>query len=377
MKSVVTFLHSGYHRLAPYDLRVKLWAARRRVVVNADRRPRPEASAAERYAVRLIGNTALKNSAFAQTVVARSASSGSEHTMLKTWIEYALGTNERGNSAVHSLQQHIEVVGARQLDIGCAYGGTSIAFASAGAEAYGVEIDPGLLELAKTNLADHPGVQCRLLCGDILQPELANSMGQFDIITCDNVIEHVEKASQLVSTIAHLLKPSGVCQLAIPNAFAYQQVMRDGHYGLFGLTLFERDRAITYYHAAGNTEAYSVGEYCFTYDDYEKMFANAGLRLTLLNPLPYRKAGVASLRQQITKMRDVFEKQVTGHTIPIEFQDEIRANLGQYLSQFSARYAEYQAANNAGKSASSGGRLLNDYQQEQWQVLVRHTHANG
>lgn len=372
MKPAITFLHREYHRLVPYSVRVKLWTAWRRVVVTADRRPRPESSAVERYAVQLIGKRALSSSAYARTIVARNTS-GPEHTMLKTWVEYALGTNERGNAAVRSLRQYIDVVGARHLDIGCAYGGTPIAFAKAGSEAYGVEINPGLLELARVNLADHPGLQCTLLSGDILQPELANSLGQFDIITCDNVIEHVEKASQLVSTIAHLLKPSGVCHVAIPNAFSYSQVMRDGHYGLFGLTLLERDRAIAYYHATGNTEDYSVGEYCFTMDDYEKMFADAGLRLVLLNPSPSRKANVESMRRQIAMMRDVFARQVADGTIPAEFQDEIRINLDRYLSRFNARYAEYLATRNPAKLAAFGVRLLNDYQQEQWQVQVRHS----
>lgn len=373
VRSVLRLPRSVYHRLVPYDLRIKAWEARHLLSLDPDKLPRPGASASERYAVRLIGNRALKSSVFAQTIVGRNDASAPEHTMTRVWVQFALGTNQRGVEAVRSIRREINIEGARSLDIGCAYGGTPIAFAQAGAEAYGLEIDPGLLELGKLNRADHPGVRCELLNGDILQPEVANALGQFDIITCDNVIEHVQRASQLVETIARILTPRGVCQMGIPNAFSCSQVMRDGHYGLFGLTLLPRDRAIEYYQAAGNTDLYGVEEYCFTFADYMAMFTAAGLSLELQNALAFDRGALTALGGYGARMRRLFERQVSEGKIPATFQGEIRASLDTYLAQFEQRYAEYKAAGDSFKAAELlGKRLLTDYQQDQWVTLSRH-----
>ena len=372
MRAVTGIPRSVYHRLVPYDLRLKAWEARQRFSLDPDRLPRAGAPASERYAVRLIGNRALKRSLFAQAIVQRYTGDTPEHTMMRTWVEYALATNRRGAEVVRSEQPFIAVAGARTLDIGCAYGGTPIAFAQAGTEAYGVEIDPGLLELARLNLADHPGVACTLLVGDILQPGVADDLGQFDIITCDNVIEHVQRASHLVAMIARLLTTRGVCQMGIPNAFSFPEVMRDGHYGLFGLTLLPRERAIAYYHAVGNDDPYGVEEYCFTFDDYVTMFAQAGLRLELLDARPFDRSEVEAMSGYSARMRTLFQRQVAEGRIPQAFQSEIRAHLDEYLARFDARYAEYAAARDPERARTLGSRLLADYQQNQWVTLSRH-----
>ncbi len=373
--AVTRIPRSMYHRLVPYDLRIRFWEARRKTPFDLDHIPRPGAPATERYAVRVIGKRALSRSRFAQTIVRREDPSAHEHAMTRVWVEFALGTNQRGVEAVRGVEQEIEIAGARMLDIGCAYGGTPIAFAEAGAEAYGVEIDPGLLELAKLNLADHPQARCTLSNGDILQPAVEQALGRFDIITCDNVIEHVERASALVETIARMLTARGVCQMGIPNAFSVSEVMRDGHYGLFGLTLLPRDRAIAYYQAAGNTDPYGVEEYCFTYAEYVALFERAGLSLELVNALAFDRGALDSLGRSGARMRGHFERQVAEGRIPAAFRDEIRERLDEYLARFAARFAAYKAERDPVKAEVLGSRLLTDYQQNQWVTRSRHSSA--
>ncbi|MEW6270266.1 MAG: hypothetical protein AB1689_13325, partial [Thermodesulfobacteriota bacterium] len=57
------------------------------------------------------------------------------HTMYDVWLDYALSTNLRGAWVVDVLQQYQPVRGRRALDVGCAYGGFSVAFAEAGGRA--------------------------------------------------------------------------------------------------------------------------------------------------------------------------------------------------------------------------------------------------
>jgi 2-polyprenyl-3-methyl-5-hydroxy-6-metoxy-1,4-benzoquinol methylase len=331
----------------------------------------------ERIAIQTVGKRALRQSDFAQAVVRHTPSVDPRHPMFRTWIEYPLGTNDRGEEVVRTVQRyHPQIAGARSLDIGCAYGGTPIALARAGVEATGIEIDPGFLELAKANLQDHlrkqPELACTLLVGDMLQPTVAEPLGMFDIITCDNVIEHVEKASTLIDTIARVLtSPDGVCVMGIPNAFSVLQVKRDGHYALFGLTLLERDDAITYFSDTGHTDGYSVGEYCFTLEDYRQMFEAAGLTMELLHPPVYSARAVEELMHQVMRLRATLATQASNNKIPSSVGAKIEAALARYIDGFQARYQAYCAAP-TGERAALGNQLLADYQDEQWQVLARH-----
>jgi 2-polyprenyl-3-methyl-5-hydroxy-6-metoxy-1,4-benzoquinol methylase len=364
-------MRAVYHRLIPYDIRIRVWESRRRLSIDPDKLPGRSASPTERITIRMIGKRALKSSSFAQAVLRHTAALDTRHPMLRTWIEYPLGTNQRGDEVVQTVRQYLNPAGVRSLDIGCAYGGTPIAFARAGADAYGLELDPGLLALAKCNLADHPGLRCTLMTGDILQPQVAQPLGQFEIITCDNVIEHVEKASMLIETIAQMLAPSGVCIMGIPNPFSYLQVMRDGHYALFGLTLLEREQAITYFIAAGHTDPYGVGEYTFTLSDYTDMFHRAGLEITLLNAQACSASEVEALRRRLIDLRAMFAAQIDEGKIPAVAQPAIERGLARYLSEFDALHAAYRAAPSLKAAAELGSRLLVDYQQDQWQALVR------
>jgi 2-polyprenyl-3-methyl-5-hydroxy-6-metoxy-1,4-benzoquinol methylase len=372
MQPVTQFARNIYHRLIPYDLRMRVWTMRRHLSFAPDHLPGRGASPTERIAIRFIGKRALRTSGFAQAVLRHTAGLDTHHAMLRTWIEYPLGTNQRGEEAVQVARQHIAVTGARSLDIGCAYGGTPIAFARAGADAYGLELDAGLLGLAQYNLADHPGLSCTLLTGDILQPEVAQSLGQFDIITCDNVIEHVEKASRLIETIARMLRPDGVCVMGIPNPCSYLEVLHDGHYALFGLTLLDREQAIAYFVDAGHADAYGVGEYTFTLDDYRAMFHQQGLSGTLLNAQAYSSGEVEALKARLPALRARFAALAQEGSIPVAARPAIERGLERYLAGFDARYAAYRAAPDRAAAAELGGRLLVDYQQDQWQVLSRH-----
>lgn len=380
MNPAVGLLHTTYHRLVPYSIRIKLWSMRQAsaggTVVTRMSSSQERTVSPEYLAIQILGGLAVNQSQFAKAIIARHSVPGPAHTMMKTWLEYALTTNARGEAAVREIQQRSTVEGSRTLDIGCAYGGMPIAFAIEGADAYGVEIDADLLELARLNLADHRGVSCTLLAGDILQPGFAESLGQFDIITCDHVIEHVDKASVLVATLSRLLNPEGVCLLGIPNPFSCSEVVRDGHYGLFGLTLLERDRAIAYYSAAGNTNAYAVGEYCFSFDEYVQMFSDAGLTLEAMNPAMYSPEAVEALAIEKADIRRIFEEQVADHRIPPALADELRAAVEVYLARFDARYAEYWNTGDATSKQLLGTRLLID-NQAHWQVLAFHQHKTA
>ena len=291
------------------------------------------------------------------------------HPMHAHWMEYALDTNKRGDEQARFMAAYMPLSGKRHLDIGSAYGGTPIAFSKAGAYAYGIEIDPKLYRLGLENLADHPGLPCMLVLGDILDDEIADSIGKFDIITCSNVIEHVSSTAKLLATMRRLLRPGGFCNLLIPNPFSYEEVRRDGHYGLFGLTLLSRANAEEYFHAAGNTTSYDVGEYCFTYAEYKSMFRTAGLTLELIDPTPWNPKKIETLRQDHQSLRG--EAQI--YQFPNSaVRTQVLCALDTYIAKANQAIEQYYTAPRA-EQQMHGEDVLREYRQSYWSVLARAT----
>jgi SAM-dependent methyltransferase len=59
---------------------------------------------------------------------------------------------------------------------------------------------------------------------------MADLSGRIDIITCNDVIEHVQDTSALLQSIRRLLAPTGLAYFEIPNGRYARAVLSDGHY---------------------------------------------------------------------------------------------------------------------------------------------------
>jgi 2-polyprenyl-3-methyl-5-hydroxy-6-metoxy-1,4-benzoquinol methylase len=76
------------------------------------------------------------------------------------------------------------------LDVGFAYGGYLVAFASLGYEVMGIEISERFGRLGRLNL-ESSGYAVDTRMGDFLSDEILTGERQYDLITCIDVIEHV------------------------------------------------------------------------------------------------------------------------------------------------------------------------------------------
>jgi len=86
--------------------------------------------------------------------------------------------------------------------------------------------------------------------------------GPFDLVVADNVLEHVDDPRSVVDRLARSLAKGGSLYVAVPNPFSPPQVLKDPHFGLFGLTLLSPDDARRAFGEAGWSGAtYSVGHY--------------------------------------------------------------------------------------------------------------------
>lgn len=219
------------------------------------------------------------------------------------WAEFTLTSVERGWRAIETLGGAGGFRGKRVLDVGSAYGGFLVAAAHAGAtELVGIDVDSKLLDLARLLLADHH-VEARLEVADITDTTLPSRLGTFDIVFCNDVLEHVRDLDGTARNLAGLLKPKGRLFLEIPNGLAIQYIESDGHYKLPGITLLDHADAERWFRAFYE-DRYPYGTYFYApVDYYLALFSRNGIPLRLLNTPSADRESVAVLATRWDKTR--------------------------------------------------------------------------
>jgi len=104
------------------------------------------------------------------------------------------------------------LAGKAALDVGCGAGLLCEPLARLGAEVTGVDAAPANVEAAGLH-AEGAGLSVRYMAG-----ELATlGLGQFDLVTCLEVLEHVADKSAFTAQLARRLSPDGLMVLSTPN----------------------------------------------------------------------------------------------------------------------------------------------------------------
>jgi 2-polyprenyl-6-hydroxyphenyl methylase / 3-demethylubiquinone-9 3-methyltransferase len=113
------------------------------------------------------------------------------------------------------IAQHVQLAGARLLDVGCGGGLLSEALRAAGAQVTGIDLAPGMIEVARLHAA-HAGLEIdyRTASAEELH---ASGGGRFDVITCMEMLEHVSEPQRTVLTLAQQLRPGGALFISTLN----------------------------------------------------------------------------------------------------------------------------------------------------------------
>lgn len=166
----------------------------------------------------------------------------------KMHFAFTLSTTIRGRYAFELLDMNQCIRNKnRYLDIGTAYAGFLRAFKEQRfQEVIGVEIKEYLARLGKANICDLDNA--KIIVGDFVNSDFSH-LGLFDVITCNDVIEHVDNPVVALTKISNLLAQEGCLALEVPNKDFIGFVTSDGHFQIFGIAQLGRDDASEYYSA--------------------------------------------------------------------------------------------------------------------------------
>lgn len=113
------------------------------------------------------------------------------------------------------IRQHVQLSGARIIDIGCGGGILAESMATAGGVVTGIDMAEGSLAVARLHQHESDvDVHYRQATAEELASEAA---GSFDVVTCLEMLEHVPDPSEVIRSCAELVKPGGHVFLSTIN----------------------------------------------------------------------------------------------------------------------------------------------------------------
>lgn len=106
------------------------------------------------------------------------------------------------------IRRYAPLEGRRALDVGCGIGFYTQRLQEAGADAYGVDVDPEKVAKARQIVANVQVAPAE---------RLPFSDGFFDMVLSHEVLEHVDDDRQAVAEAIRVLKPGGRLVIFVPN----------------------------------------------------------------------------------------------------------------------------------------------------------------
>ena len=110
------------------------------------------------------------------------------------------------------IEQTLSLKDIKVLDVGCGGGILSEAMARQGALVTGIDADSAAIEVA----SKHAAMQSMEINYQTVLLESFNE-GPFDVITCMELLEHVNHPEQIIADCSRLLKPGGTLFLSTIN----------------------------------------------------------------------------------------------------------------------------------------------------------------
>jgi GT2 family glycosyltransferase/2-polyprenyl-3-methyl-5-hydroxy-6-metoxy-1,4-benzoquinol methylase/polysaccharide pyruvyl transferase WcaK-like protein len=275
---------------------------------------------------------------------------------LQLYFEFNIKANERGQDAARYLKRYVRLKGRNYLDVGCGCGGFLVGFAAEGAKVTGIDVVPSLLDLARENLRDNE-LECPVLLKNAEVSRDVQDLAQsFDVITCNDVAEHVADPSRLLRNVAQMLRSGGFTYFEIPNGRHPGHILEDGHYKLFGITLLDYEDARRYFEAIHPGRAYDTRHY-LELGDYTRLFREAGLTPRVLDET-FENIEVGGVRKNIARLRAAREEGLA--RVPEALRALVKTRLDAFLEKYDS---------DSRSTAGDGESFALRYGASHWRIL--------
>ncbi|SNT71240.1 bifunctional 2-polyprenyl-6-hydroxyphenol methylase/3-demethylubiquinol 3-O-methyltransferase UbiG [Psychrobacter sp. LV10R520-6] len=131
------------------------------------------------------------------------------------WIEENVKRGYKSNDADKTAEMGLS--GKKILDVGCGGGILAESMARRGADVTGIDLGTENLKAASVH-ASQSGLDNTLRYQHSpIEALAATHAGQFDVVTCMEMLEHVPDPNAIVQACFELLAPGGVCVLSTIN----------------------------------------------------------------------------------------------------------------------------------------------------------------
>ncbi len=275
-----------------------------------------------------------------------------ENPLFDLYMESELGSLKRSRVFMESLCQDLGSPGLFHgkecLDVGSSAGNSLIAFIEGGARrAAGIEISTDRYETGKINIQEcRPEVKAKIqmIRADI-QDERVASLGQFDIIFCTDVLEHVSDLQKAIENLCRLLKNA-------PDAFAYvklrnyqhpENVLHEPHYDLPGMVLLPPEWARKYFEfcQADRGLPYEVNEWK-SFLEYQQLFQSCAKECSFWGPVNPDPSLTSEMERRGKVLVTEFDRFRETHSLPPDLEKEIRKFLNLYRKKMKGLIEEYR-----------------------------------
>jgi len=287
----------------------------------------------------------------------------------KLSVPFAMSTVIRGQNMLLLLESHSCIRKKnRYLDVGTGYGGFLRAASKRGfKEVIGIELQPLLVELAKANIDELHGAQ--VLIGDFVTEDFS-SLGHFDLITCNDVIEHVDDPALAIQKMTSLANEDGCISFEVPNRDAIQFVKSDGHFLIFGITQLAKNDAAEYYSAYTRADKseyhFEMGE-MYELDWYFGKLKENGWSAFIADT--HSLGGIEDAPAQLADLKNAYQEwqKVTKPRLDADVAQRVASAVDRYILDLEHAFMDLG-------NDSSRAQFKNKYLRSFWTIIATKDH---
>lgn len=228
------------------------------------------------------------------------------------------------------------------IDIGCSSASSLIALTRGGAsKAVGIEVLEARFQTALRNISECPKEvreKVDIHLNSVLDTPFMNQLGNFDIIFCTDVLEHVKEPELAIKNICSLLsrERKSFAFVQVGNYKHPAMVLNEPHYGFPGMTLLPYEAALRYFNNCRLKQNQSYGVYYWkTFSEYKKIIESFGFACKLMTVSGYNKKQLLSTA---AKIPDAVLNQFKDRRLDIHLRDEILQHVKEYLSEINREH---------------------------------------